>query len=113
MTQDWKPGFRRAVSDMLQNEGRFVARGYAYYGDGWSNRHTTPAPYGDGCTVKAVDASTARDESFASFAGTFSSDHETTVLVAKATCSCGQYTDADFGWEGSLTEALHTLLRDG
>lgn len=111
MTQDWQIGFRQAVADMLMTQGSFIDDGN-YYGDGWSSRHTLPEPYGAGCQVKSVDVSEVEDDHFTSFAGTFDSDREVTVLVAKATCECGKFTGARFGWEGSLTDALHLLLND-
>ena len=110
MSQDWRIGFRQAVADMLRQKGDFVESGNYYYGNGWSSHHARPRPWGGGCEVESVDVSQIREESYTYFKGTFDSDGESVVFVAKATCRCGKFKGADFGWSGDLTEALQSLL---
>lgn len=107
MTEDWKIGFREAVADMLRTQGSFVSKNPFY---GWQSDHVNTSH--STCKLKSIDTSTVQDKAVSQFAGTFTGARDIVILVAKATCQCGEYTNAEFGWEGTLGDALSFLLRD-
>lgn len=134
-TQDWREGYRQAVSEFLMEKGMFVDEAnyprprwdqdedddtdYDEYGTqyGWADythhigRDYTHPPQ-PGCRAVEVDPTTMRERSLSMFTDTFHDNENKVGVEVRATCACGKYIDKWLRWEGSVGEILPALLSE-
>lgn len=118
---DWIAGYRAAVAGLLAKSGDFVRLDAYNTGRSWvraGDYDDMRTIYGwrdwDGhlreCGIKAWDTESLRERSLTAFQGTFTSNTEEVGMEMKATCNCGKYADKWVRYEGTLGDALSTIL---
>jgi len=109
MADDWKVGFNEAVREFLTTHGRFVEftedndHNPNFYG--WGAYHS--------CQVASIDMDTMREEGIYQFNGTFTDASYKYGIEVRATCLCGEFTNKWLRWDGTVSEILTDLLKEG